>query len=628
MNLYTSILILIVLFSTLSQADTSPCDPIYHIYTPQHFSSDPNGPYRDSVTGKIHLYMQYNPHGAVWGDMSWYHVTSDDYIKWERREIISMTNDHWYDLRGVFSGAMMNNQFGDPVVIYTCTQLASEEDIAQDRYDIQRVCIANPPKADLEGKRTLDVLEKSPLNPVLSKKDVPGLVYLNNLRDPTEVWPDPAHPNEWLFGLVARIKDDDGDGTHVALFRTTDPTLQSGFKFSHSLYKFYLEPILECPDLFTVDSTNGYFLKLSTMKARREFVVYGKYQLDEAIDQYVYVEDTDRTNTFTDYGPYFASKTFYDPILKQRLIWGYIPEEMEQGLYLKDHGWAGVQILRSIAYDEKQKRLKFPPIPQLEALRKARLLDMTLTLSSGATSTVLTPSEAGTMYQEIIAKFTFPDTLFDETKGYTKENAPEVGLRIRTNADESEYIHVALRMPAADPDANFCDECTPQGVDSTLFKTRSIKNDQEAEMDCSKECVKERTCMLWALHEIETPDMVQCSLYWNHSSKVPTPDKVVSSGVVNEPILYLERHKSGTMGFNFPHHGRAPLASSTEFELRIFIDGSIIEVYKDDGLQIITGRVYIPDEVGHSGVGFYTRNTGDAHVKANIQVYSMGNIWN
>ncbi|CCW70124.1 unnamed protein product [Phytomonas sp. Hart1] len=628
MFFYTPILLFIVLLSTLSCGDTTPYDPTFHIHVPQCWINDPNGPYRDPVTGKIHLYMQNNPHGPIWGNMSWYHVTSEDYVKWERSESLSMTNDRWYDLHGAFSGTMMNNQFGDPVAIYTCAENASEEDIAQGRPDIQRLCIANPSKADLKGKRTLDIFEKSPFNPVLSELDVPGLVHLNNLRDPTEVWPDPAHPNEWLFALIARVKDAEGDNAHVVLFRTTDPTFQTGYKFSHSLYKYYREEMLECPDFFTVDNTNGYFLKLTTMGARRDFVVYGRYQMDRKKKQYVYVEDTDRTTTFMDFGPYYASKTFYDPILKRRMIWGWVPEEMEQEQNVKVQGWASVQVLRGIAYDEKQKRLKYPLIPELKALRRARLLNGTLTLSTGSVSTVLTPFEVGTMHQEIIAKFTFSANLLDETKGYTKENAPEVGLRIRTNTNGFEYTTVALKMPAAKADSNVCHECTYPKGRNTAFKIYPINNYKGAAMNCGKECTKERTCESWVLHETGNKDMMQCTLYWDHSFKVPTPNKIVSSGVASEPLLYLERTKSGTIGYNSPLHGCAPLASSTEFELRIFVDNSVIEVFKDDGLQAISGRMYIPDGVAHSGVGLYTRNTGDVPVSANIQVFSMDSMWN
>ena len=42
--------------------------------------NDPNGPI--FFNGKYHMFFQYNPHAAVWGDMSWYHSVSPDMLHW------------------------------------------------------------------------------------------------------------------------------------------------------------------------------------------------------------------------------------------------------------------------------------------------------------------------------------------------------------------------------------------------------------------------------------------------------------------------------------------------------------------------------------------------------------------
>ena len=49
--------------------------------------------------------MQYNPYGPTWGNMSWWHAVSNDYISWKVIGV-SLANDAWYDLGGVFSGSI------------------------------------------------------------------------------------------------------------------------------------------------------------------------------------------------------------------------------------------------------------------------------------------------------------------------------------------------------------------------------------------------------------------------------------------------------------------------------------------------------------------------------------------
>lgn len=82
--------------------------------------------------GKYHLFFQYNPHGAVWGNMSWAHVVSEDLVTWKRLPV-AMYNDETYDSYGVFSGSVTMVD-GVPVVFYTC--------VREDKTQLQ--CIARP----------------------------------------------------------------------------------------------------------------------------------------------------------------------------------------------------------------------------------------------------------------------------------------------------------------------------------------------------------------------------------------------------------------------------------------------------------------------------------------------------
>jgi beta-fructofuranosidase len=52
-----------------------------------------------------------------------------------------------------------------------------------------------------------------------------------------------------------------------------------------------------------------------------------------------------------DYGKFYASKTFYDPVLRRRVLWGWVGEtDSERADILK--GWASVQVRTEALFDQ------------------------------------------------------------------------------------------------------------------------------------------------------------------------------------------------------------------------------------------------------------------------------------
>src|SRR5690348_18121349 len=53
-----------------------PLRPQYHLLPAKNWMNDPNGPIH--WNGRYHMFFQYNPNTAVWGDMHWAHAVSDE----------------------------------------------------------------------------------------------------------------------------------------------------------------------------------------------------------------------------------------------------------------------------------------------------------------------------------------------------------------------------------------------------------------------------------------------------------------------------------------------------------------------------------------------------------------------
>lgn len=59
--------------------------PVFHFAPEKNWMNDPNGTlYRDGI---YHLFYQYNPRGAEWGNICWAHAVSADLVNWERKGV-------------------------------------------------------------------------------------------------------------------------------------------------------------------------------------------------------------------------------------------------------------------------------------------------------------------------------------------------------------------------------------------------------------------------------------------------------------------------------------------------------------------------------------------------------------
>ena len=282
--------------------------------------------------GWYHLFYQYNPDSAVWGNITWGHAVSRDLIHWLYLPF-AMVPDHWYDANGVWTGSATILPDGKIVMLYTGDTV--------DAVQVQN--LAYP--ANLSDPLLLDWV-KYPDNPVLIP---PVGIAIDEYRDPTTAWLGPD--GKWRVTIGSKV-----NGAGVSLVYTT--TNFTTFDLLHNyLHEVPGTGMWECVDFYPVaingstgldTSVNGpgikHLLKASLDDTKVDVYALGTYFANNdtwAPDNPA--EDVGLGLKY-DYGRYYASKTFYDPVKERRVLWGWINETDTEYEDL-EKGWASLQVI-------------------------------------------------------------------------------------------------------------------------------------------------------------------------------------------------------------------------------------------------------------------------------------------
>ncbi|KAG2658852.1 hypothetical protein PVAP13_1KG316000 [Panicum virgatum] len=327
----------------------------YHFQPPRNWINDPNAPMY--YKGWYHLFYQYNPKGAVWGNIVWAHSVSRDLINWIALEPAiypSIPSDQF----GCWSGSATLLPDGTPAITYTGI---SRSDI---NYQVQNV--AFPKNASDPLLR--EWVKPAELNPIAVPE---GGINATQFRDPTTAWYADGH---WRM-LVGGVR---GGARGLAfVYRSRDfRRWRRARKPLHSA----ATGMWECPDFFPVSGAgleNGldtseagpkYVLKNSLDLTRYDYYTVGSY--DRRRDRYVPDDPAgDERRRRYDYGNFYASKTFYDPAKRRRVLLGWA-NESDSVPDDKAKGWAGIHAIpRKIWLDPSGKQLLQWPVEEVEKLR-------------------------------------------------------------------------------------------------------------------------------------------------------------------------------------------------------------------------------------------------------------------
>lgn len=327
-----------------------PLRPQFHFLPRANWMNDPCGPIY--AGGRYHLFFQYNPKGAYWGDMHWGHASSADMVHWRHEPVALAPTPGGYDQYGVFSGCAVLDH-NTPTVIYTGVGPASsaaEASLRDGTHSWREVqCLAVSDDGLRSWRKTAEPIIAMP----------PAGMQVAGFRDPC-VWREGA---EWLLALGSGIR---GRGGMVLLYRSPDlrrwtylhPLLQGQAEMKPAVNPVDSGEMWECPDFFPLGGR--HVLLISTAGKVRWHV--GKYE-----QRKFQVEKSG----VVDFGAYYAARSMLDAE-GNRVLWGWIPERRPEIEY-RAAGWAGVMSLPRLLSLDAHGNLALEPAPAVQRLRSSQL---------------------------------------------------------------------------------------------------------------------------------------------------------------------------------------------------------------------------------------------------------------
>ena len=331
---------------------SDPRRPEFHLLPARNWMNDPNGPIY--WNGQYHMFFQYNPHAAVWGDMHWYHSVSADMVRWKHQPVALAPTPDGPDAQGCFSGTAIKDG-ARAVAFYTGVVNDPVHATLRDGNSTLREsqCMAVAADAHISSWK------KDPV-PVIPAP--PAGLEVTGFRDPSLL----RQGDRWYMIVGSGIA---GRGGMVLLYSSPPDSKQDlkKWKYEHVLVSGRkndtrsTNPVdtgemWECPDLFAVGdrhvliySTEGRVLWQSGHLDMATMLFHGDQQ------------------GVLDYGAFYAPKTQADAD-GRRILWGWVPERRPTEEY-SAAGWAGMMSLPRVLDLDPEGRLRIRSAAQLASIR-------------------------------------------------------------------------------------------------------------------------------------------------------------------------------------------------------------------------------------------------------------------
>jgi beta-fructofuranosidase len=349
-----------------------PYRPQFHLLPKHNWMNDPCAP--RFYKGEYHVFCQYNPYAAVWGNMSWAHASSPDLVHWKHLPVALRPTPGGYDSFGCFTGSVLPGM-ETAAIIYTATSRSTPELATERGADVrEQQCMATSSDANLVSWTKMD-------KPVIASP--PAGMKVTGFRDPCP-WKD---GDTWYLIIGSGF---DKVGGAVLLYRSADGhtweylhPLAEG-KWSGDAAK--TDPVdsgemWECPDFFALGEK--HVLLYSTERK----VYWEVGTLDKEAMRFRM-----ETRGLLDHGNYYAMKSMLDE-RGRRILWGWVTEARPDAA-LREAGWAGALGLPRVLTVGSDNRLRMEVVPEFGSL-KEKTVTVSAPKSAAALGSMAIANRAG-----------------------------------------------------------------------------------------------------------------------------------------------------------------------------------------------------------------------------------------
>jgi beta-fructofuranosidase len=395
--------------------------PSFHLQPASGWMNDPCGPGYDPATGLYHVSFQWNAQGNDWGDISWGHATSSDFVTWDMDQHPSVSPDKPCDHLGIFTGCLHATKTS-PLTLtyfYTSVNYLPIHHTLPYKHGCESLSLATSTD---NGQTWV----KHPSNPILPSP--PSGIEVTGWRDPyVSKWDSLSHlmkkDKNSLYGIISGGIIDKTPTTFIYSIDLSDITKWT-----------YIGPLVDLelnmrPSRWSGDLGRNWevtnFMTLSDTRdpsVTRELLIMGSEGCIEGTGS-DHVEEcaprrpprcqlwmsgsliaTEEGSSegiiprmgysfggYLDHGCYYAANSFFDPVTKCHIVWGWVTEDDLCDTLRRQQNWSGMLSL--------PRRLQLATIPSVTRAWNSSIASIT--------SVEATPDELGTFTIRTLA--TMPD---------------------------------------------------------------------------------------------------------------------------------------------------------------------------------------------------------------------------